>query len=100
MERYKFDTEIKRHETKSIPELETLIRVQAARWAFPSIKDLLDEALRMCFNCGINNDAIIKALLQEASDDINFSDIVDFARKVQESGKTAREQVSSQSKIV
>ena len=58
-ERYKFWSTIKRKPGATSTELAARIRQMATTCDFPTIKNPLDEAMRTCFICAINNEAII-----------------------------------------
>ena len=57
-ERFKFWSDMKRKPGKTIPELASRIRQDAATCDFQSIKDPLDEALRTKFICSVDNEAV------------------------------------------
>ena len=58
-ERYKFWSTIKRKSGETSTELTARIRQMAPTCDFPAIKNPLDEAMRTCFICAINNEAIL-----------------------------------------
>ena len=63
---------------------------------FPAIKNPLDEAMRTCFICAINNEAVMKSVFREPEEKLTFSKAVDIATEVEEAAKTAKAQVYSQ----
>ena len=56
-ERYKFWSTIKRKPGETPTELAARVRQMATTCDFPAIKNPLDEAMRTCFICAINNEA-------------------------------------------
>ena len=58
-ERYKFWSTIKRKPGETSTELAARIRQMATTCDFPTSKNPLDEAMRTCFICAINNEAIL-----------------------------------------
>ena len=62
---------------------------------FPAIKNPLDEAMRTCFICAINNEAVLKSVFREPEEKLTFSKPVDIATEVEEAAKTAKAQVYS-----
>ena len=58
-ERYKFWSLIKRKSGETSTELAARIRQMATTCDFPAIKNPLDEAMRTCFICAINSEAIL-----------------------------------------
>ena len=58
-ERYKFWSTIKRKPGETSTELAARIRQMATTCDFPVIKNPLDEAMRTCFICAINSEAIL-----------------------------------------
>ena len=62
---------------------------------FPAIKNPLDEAMRTCFICAINNEAVLKSVFRKPEEKLTFSKAVDIATEVEEAAKTAKAQVYS-----
>ena len=62
---------------------------------FPAIKNLSDKAMRTCFICAINNEAVLKSVFREPEEKLTFSKAVDIATEVEEAAKTAKAQVFS-----
>ena len=60
---------------------------------FPTIKNPLDEAMRTCFICAINNDAVLKSVFREPEEKLTFSKAVDIATELEEAAKIAKAQV-------
>ena len=69
------------------------IRQNASTCDFSSIKDPLDEAMRTCFVCSINNEAILKAVFKIKEDELSFSRAVQVASEVEDAAKIAKETV-------
>ena len=61
-ERYKFWSTIKRKPGETSSELAARIRQMATTCDFPVTKNPLDEAMRTCFICAINSEAILISL--------------------------------------
>ena len=72
-ERFKFWREMKRKPGKSIQELASRIRQDAATCDFPSINDPLDEAPRTRFICSVTNEAVLKALFKIKAEELTFT---------------------------
>ena len=64
-ERYKFWSSIKRKPGETPTELAARVRQMATPCDFPAIKNPLDEAMRTCFICAINNEAVLKSVFRE-----------------------------------
>ena len=62
---------------------------------FLAIKNPLDEAMRTCFICAINNETVLKSVFREPEERLTFSKAVDIATEVEEAPKTAQAQVYS-----
>ena len=62
---------------------------------FPAIKNPLDEAMRTCFICAINNEAILKSVFREKEEKLTLAKAVEIATEVEEAAKTANAQVYS-----
>ena len=58
---------------------------------FTSIKDPLVEAMRTCFLCAINNEAVLKAAAKE--DELTFRNVVQITSEVEKAAKTAKPQI-------
>ena len=54
---------------------------------FPAIKNPLDEAMRTCFICAINNEAILKSVFREKEEKLTFAKAVEIATEVEEAAK-------------
>ena len=63
--RYKFWSSIKMKPGETPSELAAKVRQMATTCDFPAIKNLLDEAVRTCFICAINNEAVLKSGFRE-----------------------------------
>ncbi|XP_062521210.1 uncharacterized protein K02A2.6-like [Corticium candelabrum] len=92
-ERFRFWSEIKRKPGETPHELAARVRQMATTCDFPSIKDPLDEAMRSCFLCAINNEAVLKAAFKTKEEDLTFQNVVQIATEVEEAAKTAKAQV-------
>ena len=55
----------------------------------------LDEEMRTCFICAINNEAILKSVFREKEDKLTFTKAVEIETEVEEAAKTAKAQVYS-----
>ena len=93
-ERYKFWSSIKRKPGETPTELAARVRQMATTCDFPAIKNPLDEAMRTCFICAINNEAVLKSVFREPEEKLTFSKAVDIATE-EEAAKTAKAQVYS-----
>ena len=89
-ERYKFWSSIKRKPGETPTELAARVRQMATTCDFPAIKNPLDEAMRTCFICAINNEAVLKSVFREPEEKLTFSKAVDIATEVEEAAKTAK----------
>ena len=69
-ERYKFWSSIKRKPGETPTELAARVRQMATTCDFPAIKNPLDEAMRTCFICAINNLAVLKSVIREPEENI------------------------------
>ena len=95
IERYKFWSSIKRKPSETPTELAARVRQMATTCDFPAIKNPLDEAMRTCLICAINNEAVLKSVFREPEEKLTFSKAVDIATEVEEAAKTAKAQVYS-----
>ena len=89
-ERYKFWSTIKRKPGETPTELAARVRQMATTYDFPAIKNLLDEAMRTCFICAINNEAILKFVFREKKEKLTFAKAVEIAMEVEEAAKEPR----------
>ena len=94
-DRYKFWSSIKRKPGETPTELAARVRKMATPCDFPAIKNSLDKAMRTCFICAINNEAVLKSVFREPEEKLTFSKAVDIATEVEEAAKTAKAQVFS-----
>ena len=94
-ERYNFWSSIKRKPGETPTELAARLRQMATTCDFPAIKNPLDEAMRTCFICAINNEAVLKSVFREPEEKLTFSKAVDIATEVEKAAKTAKAQVYS-----
>ena len=94
-ERYKFWSTIKKKPGETPTELAGRVRQMATTCDFPAIKNPLDEAMRTCFICAINNEAILKSVFREKEEKLTFAKAVEIATEVEETAKTAKAQVYS-----
>ena len=94
-ERYKFWSSIKRKPGETPTELAARVRQMANTCDFTAIKNLLDVAMRTCFICAINSEAVLKSVFREPEKKLTFSKTVDIATEVEEAAKTAKVQVYS-----
>ena len=99
-ERFRFWSEIKRKLGETPHELAARVRQMATTCDFPSIKDPFDEAMRTCFLCVINNEAVLKAAFKTKEDELTFQNVVRIAIEVEEAAKTAKAQVYPKSEEV
>ena len=90
-ERFKFWSCMDRKAGELIQEFVTRIRQEVAACDFSSLKDPLDEAVTTKFMCSVNNEAILKSLLNMKSSDITFNRAVEIAM---EATKAAKETVN------
>ena len=95
-ERFKFWSDMKRKPGKTIPELASRIRQDAATCDFQSIKDPLDEALQTKFICSVDNETVLKTLFKLKDDELKFSNAIRVAQEVKEAAKVAKETVHGQ----
>ena len=94
-ERYKVWSSIKRKPGETPTELAARVRQMATTCDFPAIKNPLDKAMRTCFICAINNEAVLKSVFREPVEKLTFSKAVDIATELEEAAKTAKAQVYS-----
>ena len=94
-ERYKFWSTIKRQPGETPTEVAARVRQMATTCDFPPIKNPLDETMRTCFICAINNEAILKSVFREKEEKLTFAQAVEIATEVEEAAKTAKAQVYS-----
>ena len=87
-ERYKFWRTIKCKLGETTTELAARVRQMATT----SITNPLDEALRTCFICAVNNEAVLKSVFRK-TDDLDFSKTIEIATEVEEANKTAKAQI-------
>ena len=71
------------------------VRQMATTCDFPAINNPLDEAMRTCFICAINNEGILKSVFREKEEKLTFANVVEIATEVEEAAKTAKAQVYS-----
>ena len=81
---------MKRKPGKTITELASRIRQDAATCDFQSIKDPLDEALRTKFICSVDNEAVLKTLFKLKDDELKFSNAIRVAQEVEEAAKVPK----------
>ena len=81
---------------KTIPELASRIRQDAATCDFQSIKNPLDEALRTKFISSVDKEAVLKTLFKLKDDELKFSNTIRAAQEVEEAPKVAKEIIHSQ----
>ena len=86
-ERYKFWSTIKRKPGETPTELAARVRQMATTCDFPAIKNPLDEAMRTCFICAINNEAILKSVFREKEEKLTFAKAVEIKTEVEEAAK-------------
>ena len=60
---------------------------------FPAIKNPLDETMRTCFICAINNEAILKSVFLEKEEKLTYAKAVAITTEVEEAAKTAKAQI-------
>ena len=77
---------------ETVHELAARIRHDAVTCDFPSISDPLDEAMRTCFMCSVNNEAVLKALFKHKEDDLTFAKAVAVAVETDEAAKWRKRQ--------
>jgi len=92
-ERFKFWSEMKRRLGETIQELAARICQDVRTCDFPSITDLLDEALRTRFICSVSNEAVLKALFKVKSDELTFAWAIQIAMETEEAARVAKETV-------
>ena len=95
--RSKFWSTIKRKPGETPTELAARVRQMATTCDFSAIKNLLDEVMRTCFICAINNEDILKSVFREKEEKLTFAKTVEMAAEVEEAAKTAKAQVYSRS---
>ena len=86
-ERYKFWSTIKRKPGETPTELAARVRQMATTCDFPAIKNPLDEAMRTCFICAINNEAILKSVFREKEEKLTFAKAIEIVTEVEEAAK-------------
>ena len=84
---------MKRRPDELIQVLATRIRQTAATCDFGSITDPLNEVLRTCFICSINNEAVLKAPFKLNVDELTFTRAIEVAAKTNDAAKVAKETV-------
>ena len=89
-EKYKFWSSIKRTPGETPTKLAARVRHIATTCDFPAIKNLLNEAMRTCFICAINNEAVLKSVFREPKEKLTFSKAVNITTEVEEASKTAK----------
>ena len=94
-ERNKLWSSIKRKPGETLTELAARVRQMATTCDFPAIKNPLDKAMRTCFICAINNEAVLKSVFREPEEKLTCSKAVNIATEVEEGAKTAKAQVYS-----
>ena len=94
-ERFKFWSDTKRKPGKTVQELATRIRQDAAKCDFTSVKDPQDEAMQTCCVCAINNEAVLKAVFKINDDDLTFSRAIQVALETEDVAKVAKGSVYS-----
>lgn len=92
-ERFKFWSDVRRKLGETIQELAARIRQDAVTCEFPAIKDPLDEAMRTCFMCSVDNKAILKALFKIKDSDLTFAKAIAVVVETEEAAKVAKETV-------
>ena len=92
---YNFWSSIKRQPGETPTELAARVRQMVTTCDFPAIKNLLDEAMKTCFICAINNEAVLKSGFRKPEEKLTFSTAVDITTEVEEAAKTAKAQVYS-----
>ena len=90
---FRFWSEIKRKPGETPHKLAAKVRQMATTCDFTSIKDPLDEAMRTCFLCAINNEAVLKAAFKTKENELTFQNVVQIATEVEEAAKTAKAQL-------
>ncbi|KII72917.1 Transposon Tf2-6 polyprotein [Thelohanellus kitauei] len=93
-ERHRFYTENRRKPHQSIQEFAAKVRERASTCDFSTIKDPLDEALKTGFICGVNNEAVLKAIFHRSAEELTFKEIVEIAVEVEEASRNAKDQIS------
>ena len=78
-ERYKFWSSIKRKPDETLTELAARVRQIAHTCDFPAIKNPLDEAMRTCFICAIDNEGVLKSVFREPEEKLTFPKAVNIA---------------------
>ena len=81
---------IKRKPGETPTELAARVRQMATTCDFPAIKNPLDEAMRTCIICAINNEAVLKSVFREPEEKLTFSKAVDIATEVEEAAKNSK----------
>ena len=74
----------KRKPGETPTELVARVRQMATTCDFPDIKNPLDEAMRTCFICAINNEAVLKSMVREPEEKLTFPKAVEIATEVEE----------------
>ena len=78
---------------ETIHELAARIRQDAVTCDFPSITDPLDEAMRTCFMCSVNNKAVLKALFKVKDNELTFAKAISTAVETEDAARVAKETV-------
>ena len=92
-ERHKFWSGMTRKPGETIHELAARIRQDAVTCEFAAIKDLQDEALRTCFLCSVNNEAVLKATFRVKDEELTFAKAVAIANETEDASRVAKETV-------
>ena len=93
-ERFKFWSDTKRKPGETVQELAVCIRQDAAKCDFTSINDLQEEAMRTRLISAINNEVVVKTVLQLINDvDLTFAQVIQIALETEDAAKVAKETV-------
>ena len=74
-ETYKFWSSIKRNPSETPTELAARVRQMATTCNFSTLKIPLDEAMRTCFICAINNEAVLKSVFRKPGEKPSITDV-------------------------
>ncbi|KII74191.1 hypothetical protein RF11_00565 [Thelohanellus kitauei] len=83
-----------RHRFYTENQFTAKVRERVSTCDFSTIKDPLDEALKTGFICGVNNEAVLKAIFHRSAEELTFKEIVEIAVEVEEASRNAKAQIS------
>ena len=81
---------MKRKPGETVQEVAACIRQAMATCDFTNIENPLDEALRTCFICSINNEAVLKAFFKINYNKLTFEKAVQVTTETKEAAMIAK----------